>query len=49
MADTIGQAEIRRNYPVVSGINADSKTEGRKINLVPTTDTLIPRRYQVGL
>ena len=35
MADTASEAEVKRNYPVTSGITADAKHEGRQINLVP--------------
>ena len=49
MADGIGQAEIRTKNPVVSGINADSKTDGRQINLVPTKNSLVPSRNKVGI
>ena len=36
MADTHNQAEVKKRYPVTSGLDADSKHEGRQSNLVPT-------------
>jgi len=36
MANTAGEKELKRKYPCVTGLNADSKHEGRITNLVPT-------------
>ena len=49
MANTTGEKELKRDWPVVTGIEADSKHEGRQINLVPEQGSLIPRRKKVGM
>jgi len=41
VANTIGEKELRRSYPVVSGIEASQKHEGRKSSLVPEKESLI--------
>ena len=46
---TAGEKEIRTDWPVVTGIEADSKHEGRQINLVPAEGSLVPQRKKVGL
>jgi len=47
---TKGTREVSTRYPVTSGLTAGStKTEGRKMNLVPTQGSYIPRRKKVGL
>lgn len=35
MADTHNEAELKRNYPVTSGLEEDEKHEGRVSNLIP--------------
>jgi hypothetical protein len=49
MADTASQAEVKRKFPVVSGLGANDKHEGRQMNLVPEQGSLVPRRKKVGL
>ena len=49
MANTTGEKELKRNWPIVTGIEADSKHEGRQINLVPEQGSLIPRRKKIGM
>lgn len=51
MADTIGQAELSKNYPVPSetGIDAEDYHKGRKIHLEAEEGTLIPRKQREGL
>lgn len=39
-----GQRAIRHDYPVTSGLTAETtKTEGRQINLVPSEGSSIPK------
>lgn len=45
----IGEKEINKNYPAVSGTDADQKHEGRKINLVPKRGTLVRKRLMRGI
>lgn len=35
MANTIGEKELKRDWPITSGLSIDDKHEGRQINLVP--------------
>lgn len=35
MANTLGEKELKTNWPHESGLSADSKHEGRIINLIP--------------
>jgi len=49
MANTIGEKELKRAWPVVTGLDADSKHEGRQMNLVPEDGSLYARRKKVGL
>lgn len=49
MADSSGQAELKRNYPVTTGLDATSKHEGRQINLVPSQGSNYPSRKKLGL
>lgn len=49
MAYTIGQAKLKTKYPVVTGLGADDKHEGRVMNLVPTIGSLVPRRNRIRL
>lgn len=38
---TIGQADLKTNYPVVEGLEADEKHDGQENNLVPEEKTLL--------
>jgi len=49
MANTTGEKELKRDWPVVTGLEAIDKHEGRQINLVPEEGSLIPRRKKAGL
>ena len=49
MADTHNEAEVMRRYPVVSGLAANQKHEGRQENLVPTNGSVVRRRLKVGM
>lgn len=49
MADTHNQAEVKRRFPVVSGLEANEKHEGRQINLVPEEGSLYPKRLKAGM
>jgi hypothetical protein len=43
MASSSGQKELKRNWPVVSGILADSKHEGRTSNLVANESIVLSK------
>jgi len=49
MASTAGEKELKRNWPVITGLEADDKHEGRQTNLVATEENLTPKRKRVGL
>lgn len=53
MADTAAEKELRHDWPVVSGLTATSKHEGRVKNLVPEglhgQKSLVPERKRIGL
>ena len=53
MANTIGEKELKTDWPVVTGITATAKHEGRISNLVPEglhgVKTQVPERKRVGL
>lgn len=50
MASTSGEKELKRNWPHVSGLTAETtKQEGRTSNLVPQESSLVPEREKVGL
>ena len=50
MANTSGEKELRRNWPVEEGLTAGTqKQEGRESNLVPEEASLVPARLKVGL
>jgi len=38
---TIGQAELKTNYPVVEGLEANQKHDGQENNLTPQEATLL--------
>ena len=47
--NTIGEKEIKTDWPVISGLELIDKHEGRQINLVPTDKTLVSERVRRGL
>ena len=49
MPDTHNEAEVKRNYPVTTGILAASKHEGRKQTLIPQEGSLVARRWKLGI
>lgn len=50
MANTPGEKELRRDWPNVSGLTAETtKQEGRQQNLTPAQGSHFPRRKKVGL
>lgn len=50
MADTFNQAELKRKYPVTSGLTAGTeRQEGRKMWLLPESGSLYARRKKAGL
>jgi len=44
MANTVGEKELKTNWPITSGLEADQKHDGRKVNLVPTKADLVMHR-----
>lgn len=53
MANTIGEKELKHKWPVVTGLTADSKHEGRVQNLIPEglqgKKTIVRQRNKAGL
>ena len=57
MADTHNEAEVKRDYPVTTGITADAKHEGRQANLVAeglswrdrNVTSIVPSRTRKGI
>ena len=49
MANTTGEKELKTDYPIISGIEADEKHDGRQMHLVPEEASLIPEREMIGL
>ena len=49
MAYKSGAKELKRNWPVVSGLAANQKHEGRQMNLVPEEKSLVNERDKVGI
>ena len=49
MANTKGEKELRRTWPIEEGLEArTTKQEGRTMNLIPTKGSLYPRRLKKG-
>lgn len=46
---TSGMKELKRRYPVKTGLGNLDKHEGRQINLVPEQGTLYARRKRAGI
>jgi len=50
MANTIGEKELKTDWPIESGITARTqKQAGREINLVAQEKSLVPERESKGL
>ena len=50
MASTSGEKELKRHWPITSGLTAGTtKQEGRKPHLKAEVGSLVPRRKKVGL
>ena len=50
MANTSGEKELKRNYPVEDGIIArTTKQEGHTMNLVPEEGSNVSRRFKAGI
>ena len=49
MADTASEAEVKRNYPVTSGITATAKHEGRPVGLKAQEESLVRDKDKVGI
>lgn len=48
MANTSGEKELKTDWPIITGLGADDKHEGRKPNLEAETD-LLEEKEKVGL
>ena len=49
MANTVGEKELKTDWPVVSGLGADDKHEGRKMHLEVEEASLVPDGDKLGL
>ena len=49
MANTAGEKELLRDWPIVTGLEAIDKHEGRQINLVAEEGSVVPDRRKVLL
>lgn len=49
MASTSKDKEIKTDWPVVKGIEADQNHQGRQINAIPTQGSLTPKRLKEGM
>ena len=47
--NTIGEKEIKTDFPHQTGLELIDKHEGRVINLVPTDKSLVSERVKRGL
>lgn len=48
MANTKGEKELLTDWPIVSGLDANSKHHGRKLNLVATKGSFVSKRFKKG-
>lgn len=46
---TIGEKELKTKWPHETGLDAEDKHEGRKVNLIAERKSLVPKREKVGL
>ena len=49
MANTSGEKELKRKWPNTTGLDADSKHEGRQQNLVAQQGSFVSRRRKKNL
>ena len=49
MANTSGEKELKTEWPVIEGLEADEKHEGREINLVPEESNLTTSSQNFGM
>ena len=53
MANVAGEKELKRNWPIITGLGIDDKHEGRQINLIPLgihgVKSLVLKKDTVGL
>ena len=49
MAGTASEKDTKRDWPHISGLEADEKHEGRQTNLVAEEESLVLDRYKVGI
>ena len=45
----IGQQDLKTDYPVVEGLEADEKHDGQRNNLEIQEQSLIPDRWKKGI
>ena len=48
MANTTGEKELKRDWPIITGLGADDKHEGRQMHLEPELN-LVSENDEVGL
>jgi len=49
MANTTGEKELKTDWPIESGLEAEDKHEGRQMHLVAEEGSLVPERKKAGL
>ena len=49
MANTVGEKELKTDWPHESGLELEDKHEGRKMHLEPEEASLVPEREKVLL
>jgi hypothetical protein len=47
MANTLGEKELKTDYPIITGLEPDDKHEGRQVNLV-AEDISLPESEHWG-
>lgn len=49
MSNTIGEKELKTNWPIEEGLDISNKLKGRISNLVPEESSLVAEKDKVGL
>jgi hypothetical protein len=49
MANTIGEKELKTDYPVEEGLDISKRLKGRTMNLVAEEGSLLTQRQKAGL
>ena len=47
--NTIGEKELKRDWPCITGLTADAKHEGRVENLKAEQGSIVSRKDKVGI